>query len=257
MLERLLAAIAADEGAPPFPQLRRLAYAGAPMPPDRIAHAVATLGGRLVQFYGLVEAIPPITVLTEEDHASRELLASAGRPVLGAAVQVVDAHGALVGADEVGELAVGGDHIMRSYWSSSDVPGKGLEDGWLRTGDLARQDAAGYIYLVGREADMIITGGYNVFPREIEDVLAEDPAVAEAAVVGVPHSDWGEAVTAFVVPARGKVIELARLEELCAARLAGFKKPKAIRVVEELPRTSIGKVSRQSLKELALKGGAK
>jgi acyl-CoA synthetase (AMP-forming)/AMP-acid ligase II len=137
------------------------------------------------------------------------------------------------------------------------VPAKGLEDGWLRTGDLARQEGAGYIYLVGRKADMIITGGYNVFPREIENLLAEDPAVAEAAVVGVPHSDWGEAVTAFVVPARGQVIQLGRLERLCATRLAGFKKPKTIQIVEELPKTSVGKVSRQSLKDLALKGEAK
>jgi acyl-CoA synthetase (AMP-forming)/AMP-acid ligase II len=248
MLERVVAVLA-DRGEPePLPALRRVLYAGAPMRPERIAAANAVLGDRLVQFYGLVEAIPPLTVLGRADHAEPALLSSAGRPVLGVAVTVTGPDGEPVPMGEVGELAIGGDHVMDGYWDNPDSTVKAVVDGWLRTGDMARLDERGYVFLVDRKADMIITGGYNVMPREVELVIAEDPAVAEAAVVGLPDPDWGEAVTAFVVAAPGASVDVERLRDLCAARLSGFKKPKRIVVVDDLPRSSTGKVARGALK---------
>jgi acyl-CoA synthetase (AMP-forming)/AMP-acid ligase II len=252
MLERVLAALpAAVDPAQRFPALRRVTYAGAPMAPERIEVARDALAGRLVQFYGLVEAIPPVTVLAADEHAERRLLPSAGRAVLGVALDVVGEDGATVPPGEIGELVVGGDHVMAGYWGLDDATGKAIRDGWLWTGDMAHRDGDGYVTLVDRKGDMIITGGYNVFPREIEEVLAEDPAVAEVAVVGVPDADWGEAVTAFVVAAGGADVDLPRLQELCASRLSSFKKPKTIRVVDDLPKTATGKIARKAVRDTA------
>jgi acyl-CoA synthetase (AMP-forming)/AMP-acid ligase II len=256
MLERVLATFDAD--APPeFEALRRVAYAGAPMEPARIAAANELLGGRLVQFYGLVEAIPPITVLTQADHREAELLSSAGRPAPGVAVAITGDDGEPIGAGERGELAIGGAHVMGGYWGNQDATVKSIEHGWLRTGDVAWQDERGYVHLVDRKADMIITGGFNVMPREVELALTETDGVAEAAVIGVPDPTWGEAVTAFVVAADGAVVDPGALMDHCAERLSGFKKPKRIEVVESLPKASTGKISRSALRaEVAARSGA-
>ena len=248
MLERVVDAVAASPRGR-LDSLRRVAYAGAPMPPDRIAHANEVLGGRLVQFYGMVEAIPPLTVLDADGHRVPELLASAGRPVPGAALRVVAEGGTAEAAPgETGELMVGGDHVMAGYWSNTEATTKSLVNGWLRTGDIARMDERGNVYLVDRRADMIITGGFNVMPREIEAVIEGHPLVAEAAVVGLPDREWGEAVTAFVVPVAGESPSADELRRLCADRLAAYKKPKRIELVKELPKGSTGKVSRAALR---------
>lgn len=248
MLERVVAVLAEAHGSDPLAPLRRMLYAGAPMAPDRIATADSMLGNRLIQFYGLVEAIPPITILNRADHTDARLRGSAGRPALGVAVEVVDGEDAPVGIGDVGELTIGGDHVMDGYWQNEESTVKTVVNGWLRTGDMARVDAYGYVFLVDRKADMIITGGYNVMPREIELIIGEDPAVAEVAVVGLPDADWGEAVTAFVVPSAGAEIDIERLRGLCAAGLSSFKKPKRIEVVGQLPKSSTGKVARSALK---------
>lgn len=247
MLERLLTTFDGDQPAA-LPHLRRLAYAGAPMAPDRIAVADRTLSGRLVQFYGLVEAIPPLTVLTPGDHRHPALRTSAGRPVPGVAVMVVDEDDRPLPPGERGELLIGGLHVMDGYWADDEATVKSVEQGWLRTGDLAWRDEDGYVYLVDRKADMIITGGFNVMPREVELVLGEHDAVGEVAVVGLPDPTWGEAVTAFVVPRPGRAIDVDALHAHCADRLSGFKKPKRIELVGELPKGSTGKVSRAALR---------
>jgi acyl-CoA synthetase (AMP-forming)/AMP-acid ligase II len=251
MVERLLDVLDAAPDRARFPALKRLAYAGAPMAPARIASAADALGGRLVQFYGMVEAIPPITVLTPADHRSDDLRRSAGRPTMGSAVAVIDDHGAPVQSGVHGELVIGGLHVMAGYWADDEATDKSLEDGWLRTGDMAWQDDDGYVYLVDRKSDMIITGGFNVMPREIELVLEDAPDIAEVAVVGIPDTTWGEAVTAFVVPRPGVRIDPEALHALCTAKLSGFKRPKRIEVVRDLPKTSTGKVSRSALRDRA------
>ncbi|MBS1842803.1 MAG: AMP-binding protein [Actinobacteria bacterium] len=250
MLERVLAALpsgrAPDEQVP---SLRRIAYAGAPMAPARITNALQLIGPRLVQFYGMVEAIPPLTVLSRADHVHADRLTAAGRPVLGAAIRIVDDDFQPVPDGESGELLVGGSHVMAGYWEDDDSTGKTLRDGWLRTGDLARVDADGLIHLGDRMADMIISGGYNVMPREIEEVIDRDPDVAEVAVVGVPDVEWGEVVTAVIVPAPGASPSGDAISAACAAALSGFKKPRAIHFAAELPKGSTGKIMRRRVRE--------
>jgi acyl-CoA synthetase (AMP-forming)/AMP-acid ligase II len=228
--------------------LRRMAYAGAPMAPDRIQAANRALGGSMVQFYGMVEAIPPLTVLRRADHDRPELLGSAGRAVLGAELEVVGETGDPVPDGVEGELVVRGDHAMAGYWGLREATGKALRDGALWTGDIARRTPDGYVTIVDRRHDLIISGGYNVFPREVEDVLAADPALAEVAVVGLPDPDWGQAVTALVVPRPGAQVDVERLRERCRQHLAAFKRPKRIEVVEALPKTPAGKTDKKALR---------
>ncbi|HET8662333.1 MAG TPA: AMP-binding protein, partial [Micromonosporaceae bacterium] len=186
----------------PLSGLKMLGYAGAPMPPNQIRQAYERLTPRLVQYYGLVEAIPPVTVLGVADHAAGladrpELLASAGRPALGVELQVVDESGVPLPAGEIGEVVTRGDHVMPGYWAhAGDI--KAVDaGGWLHTGDLGRLDGQGRLWLVDRKGDMIITGGYNVYPREVEDVIAEVPGVDEVAVVGVADPEWGQRIVAL------------------------------------------------------------
>lgn len=248
MLERVLATFDAEAEAPELPALRRIAYAGAPMTAPRITAANQVFRGRLVQFYGLVEAIPPITVLTQEDHRDPDLLTSAGRPPLGVATAITDEAGVPVATGAPGELSIGGLHVMPGYWGNDEATVKSIDGGWLRTGDVAWRDERGYIHLVDRKADMIISGGFNVMPREVELALTERGEVAEAAVIGVPDPMWGEAVTAFVVATAGAEVDVDALMAHCADKLSGFKKPKRIEVVEDLPKAATGKISRSVLR---------
>jgi fatty-acyl-CoA synthase/long-chain acyl-CoA synthetase len=167
--------------------------------------------------------------------------------VLGVKLEIVDDEGNRLPPGEVGEVAVSGDHVMAGYWGVGGGDGKTLRDGRLRTGDMGRLDEEGYLFLVDRRGDMIITGGYNVYPSEVEDALRAHAAVQDVVVVGVPHPDWGQAVTAFVVASEGSGLTEADLQDTCAARLASFKKPKEIVFVDELPTTAIGKVDRKAL----------
>jgi acyl-CoA synthetase (AMP-forming)/AMP-acid ligase II len=244
MVERVIA-----ERPPPagLSSLRRVTYAGAPMAVDRIQAANQVLGGAMVQFYGMVEAIPPLTVLRHRDHDRPDRLGSAGRAVVGAGGDLVEADGAGVPDGVEGELVVRGDHVMAGYWGLEDATGKAIRDGALWTGDMARRTPDGYVTIIDRRHDMIITGGYNVFPREVEDVLAADPAVAEVAVIGQPDLQWGQAVTALVVAEASAPVDLERLRDRCLA-LAAFKRPKRIEVVAALPRTAAGKVDKKALR---------
>jgi acyl-CoA synthetase (AMP-forming)/AMP-acid ligase II len=247
MLDRVVAVAEARDERPAFERLNAVLYAGSPMAPDRVRAARALFKGKLLQFYGLVEAIPPVTVLSREDHQRDEKLGSTGQPVLGVKLEIVDDEGNRLPPGEVGEVAVSGDHVMAGYWGVGGGDGKTLRDGRLRTGDMGRLDEEGYLFLVDRRGDMIITGGYNVYPSEVEDALRAHAAVQDVVVVGVPHPDWGQAVTAFVVACEGSGLTEADLHDTCAARLASFKKPKEIVFVDELPTTAIGKVDRKAL----------
>jgi acyl-CoA synthetase (AMP-forming)/AMP-acid ligase II len=244
MVSRLLA------HGEPLTRLKMLGYAGAPMPPELIRRAYHELTPFLVQYYGLVEAIPPVTVLDAADHGrgltgAPELLTSAGRAALGVALRVVDEEGRALPPGEVGEVVTRGDHVMSGYWSGDAGSVKTVDDGgWLHTGDLGRLDESGRLWLVDRKGDMIITGGYNVYPREVEEVIAEVPGVDGVAVVGVADPDWGQRVVALF----GGSAETAAVDAHCRARLAPYKKPKEVRRVEAFPLNATGKIAKNVLR---------
>lgn len=253
MIARLLAHPDANRDA--FSDLRMLAYAGAPMPPEQMRQAYDRLTPNLVQYYGLVEAIPPVTVLSTADHArglsdEPSLLGSAGRAALGVEVAVVDEGGRPMPADEVGEVITRGDHVMAGYWNAENRAdlAKSVRDGWLHTGDLGRLGADGHLWLVDRKGDMIISGGYNIYPREVEDVVAEVPGVHEVAVLGLPDADWGERVVAVYTTKNGSDVDEQVIMDHCRSRLASYKKPKELRRVDEFPLSGTGKIAKKVLR---------
>lgn len=254
MVTRLLATPGVDWDT--FADLRMLGYAGAPMPPEQMRQAWERITPNLVQYYGLVEAIPPVTVLDSADHArglsdEPELLTSAGRPALGVEIRVVDEDGRPVLAGETGEVVTRGDHVMRGYWNADNREdlSKSLRDGWLHTGDLGRMNDDGHLWLVDRKGDMIISGGYNIYPREVEEVVAEAPGVAEVVVMGISDADWGQRIVALVTARPGANVDETAVLEHCRQRMASYKKPKEVRVLESFPLNSTGKIAKQMLRE--------
>lgn len=254
MIARLLAVDGINRET--LSRLKMLAYAGAPMPPEQMRQAFERLTPNLVQYYGLVEAIPPVSVLDRELHArgldgEPGLLSSAGRPALGVELAILDESGAVVAAGQSGEVITRGDHIMAGYWNAEarkDLS-KSLVDGWLHTGDLGRMDAEGNLWLIDRKGDMIISGGYNIYPREVEDVVAEVRGVAEVAVIGVKDADWGQRVVALVTALPGELVDVDAVLEHCQTRMASYKKPKEVRVVATFPLNSTGKIAKKVLRE--------
>lgn len=234
-----------------------LGYAGAPMPPEQIRQCFERITPHMAQYYGLVEAIPPVTVLGFEDHAvgiseTEELLSSAGLPCVGVELRIVDEDGKDVPSGEIGEVISRGDHVMRGYYGQAGADAtvtKAVREGWLHTGDLGRLDAQGRLFLVDRKGDMIISGGYNIYPREIEDVIAEVPGVHEVAVVGVSDPEWGQHVTALFTVQSGAKVTPESVIEHCKSRMASYKKPKDVRIVESFPLNSTGKIAKKVLRE--------
>ena len=233
--------------------LRTLAYGSAPMSPARLREALELFGPVFVQFYAQTEIPQIVTTLGKREHeyaleaGREELLASAGKPELMADVRIVDIEtGEPLPPTEEGEIVATAPYRLREYHDRPEATRETLTDGWVRTGDVGRIDEDGYLYLLGRRNDMIVTGGMNVYPAEVEDALAEHPAVGSVAVFGVPHDDWGEAVTAAVVPS-DEVTE-AELLSYADETLADYKKPKSVQFVDELPTTSYGKVDKQALR---------
>ncbi|MEV6526018.1 AMP-binding protein [Longispora sp. NPDC051575] len=226
-----------------LPELRMLAYAGAPMPPEQIRRAMAHLTPNLVQYYGLVEAIPPVTILDAADHARDDLLSSAGRPGIGVDLRIVDEEGRPVADGEIGEVVTRGEHVMGGYWGEAGDTHRVVRDGWLHTGDLGRieQDR---LWLVDRKGDMIITGGYNVYPSEVEAVIAEVHGVREVAVIGVPDPDWGQRIVALYTGTATP----EDVDRHCRSRLASFKKPKEIHARADFPLNSTGKIAKNVLR---------
>jgi long-chain acyl-CoA synthetase len=223
--------------------LRHLQYAASPISPEVQRRILEWLPEcDVVQFYGMTEAAPTVTRLSGSDHRERpDRLTSMGTPVPGVQAEVRAPRG------EVGELWVRGPNIMLGYWNRPDATAEALVDGWYRTGDLAREDDDGYLYMVDRAKDMIITGAENVYSVEIEAVLAQHPAVDEVAVFGIPDERWGEAVHAVVVP-RGDVT-IDELIAHCRASLGGFKVPRTIELREQpLPKSGAGKLLKHRLR---------
>ena len=230
--------------------LRTAIYGASPMPRPVIEQAMDAWGRRFAQYYGQTEAPLCLTVLDAQDHADATLLGSCGQPALDAEILVTDDAGAPVTPGEIGEIRVRAPFTMAGYHAADDLNAEMFAgDGWVRTRDMARVDERGYLYLVDRRSDMIITGGYNVYPREVEDVLLAQPSVAQAVVVGAPDDTWVEAVTAFVVPAPGATLDEAVLQAAVRDRLAGYKVPKTVRAVDSVPLSPVGKVLRRALRE--------
>lgn len=236
--------------------LRLLSYGAAPMSPARIREAWAAFGPVLAQGYGAAETTGGVVGLSIADHARAisgerpELLYACGRALGESDVQVLDEAGQPVQGDAIGEICVRGPDVFAGYWRAPALTQEVLgEDGWLRTGDLARVDEEGYIHIVDRKKEMLVSGGFNVYPREVESVLAQHPAVYEACVIGVPDAHWGEAVKAVVVLRDGQSADAQALMDFCEGRLAGFKRPRSIDFVTALPRNSNGKLSRKDVRE--------
>jgi long-chain acyl-CoA synthetase len=172
-------------------------------------------------------------------------------PVL---VRIADAAGATLPFGEIGEILVSGSIVMRGYWQNPQATAKTIREGWLWTGDMGAMDADGFVTLHDRSKDMIISGGSNIYPREVEEVLLEHEHVAEVAVVGRPEADWGEVVVAFVVPVAGQAVTRAELDAHCIAQIARFKRPKDYRFVAELPKNNYGKILKTKLRTILENG---
>ncbi|WP_224447967.1 AMP-binding protein [Haloprofundus salilacus] len=265
----------AYDGGRDTSSLKNVYYAGSPMSAARLAEGMERFGDVFVQSYAQMECPMLVTLLDRDDHrraldGNEERLASAGREVDIAHVRVVDDDGREVSTGEPGEVVVTGPHVTPGYLNlpeeteaafselpTSDANGESeaqeASGRWLHTGDIGRLDDEGYLYIMDRKKDMIITGGMNVFPREVEEVVIEHEEVSNAAVIGVPDDYWGEKVTAIVEPRPDADVDADRLAaevtERCAESLAAYKKPKTVEVVDELPRSSYGKVLKTELRE--------
>ena len=237
-----------DAGRFDTSSMRSWSSGAAPLPLEIVAPFEQTFGGRILEGYGLTEASP---VVSAHRFSGVRKLGSVGQPIPGVEVAILDDADRALPEDEVGEVCVRGANVMQGYYGLPEETARALRNGWLHTGDMGRLDADGYLYIVERKKDLIIRGGFNIYPREVEEVLYAHPAVAEAAVVGMRDPLMGEEVLAFVGLKRGAAVDGGALIEFCQARLAKYKCPKQIRFVESLPKSPIGKILRKELRSLA------
>ncbi|MEO7398780.1 MAG: AMP-binding protein [Ilumatobacteraceae bacterium] len=236
--------------------LRTIVYGGAPMYLADLEDALAVFGPRLTQIYGQGETPMTITALSAADHADRnhprwkDRMRSVGVARTDVDVCVVDDDGHELPTGEVGEVVVQGDVVMAGYWKQPEATAEALRDGWLHTGDVGSFDEDGYLTLRDRSKDLIISGGMNIYPREVEEALVRHPGVRAASVVGRPDEEWGEAVVAFVVAADGAIPpSLEELDRTCLDHIARFKRPKEYRFVDALPTNNYGKVLKRELRD--------
>ena len=230
--------------------LETIFYGASPMSPVRLQEAIRTLGPIFFQFYGQTECPQTACVLRKEEHDPDDLarLATCGRPVPWIRVGLLGDDGNEVPTGEAGELCVRGPLVMKGYWNKPEESKAALEGDWLHTGDVARQDESGYLTIVDRKKDMIISGGFNVFPREVEDVISTHPMVASVAVVGVPDDKWGESVKAVVVPRPGGTIDVEELIALVKERKGAHYAPKSVDIVESIPMSPLGKPDKKAVR---------
>lgn len=232
-----------------FPSMKIFLSGAAPCP-MQIYEAFQKKGLAFKEGYGLTEAGPNNFYINPEEAQLKR--GSVGKPMMFNSITLEKTNGREATANEVGELLIRGKHAFSFYWNNEQATKETMTDGWIRTGDLARRDEQGYYYIVGRKKDMIITGGENIYPLEIEHWLAEHPAIEEAAVIGLPDEKWGEVVAAFIVFKEWSITE-GELKTYCEAKLGRYKIPKKFIQVNELPKTHVGKIDKKKLKEMALK----
>jgi fatty-acyl-CoA synthase len=230
--------------------LQTIMYGASPIAPARMAEALESIGPVFCQLYGQTECAGLATALWRAEHDRHDLhrLTSCGRPIPGVRVTVRDDEGQSVPDGEPGEICVQGPGVMLGYWKQPDLTAAALDLGWLRTGDVAVRDAEGYFYIVDRKKDMIVSGGFNIFPREIEDVLAAHPAVSNVAVIGVPDAKWGEAVKALIVTRPGAAVATDDIVGLVRDKKGPVYAPKSVEFLDALPLTPVGKADKKALR---------
>ena len=229
--------------------LKSIVYGGAPMYVEDLKEAMARIGPVFVQLFAQTESPMTGTYMRAEEHIldgpGSERLASCGHARSGMEIAILDEDDRRVALGETGEICIKGPALMNGYWNQPEATAETLRNGWLHTGDIGRMDEYGYVYILDRTKDMVISGGLNVYPREIEEVLLRHPAISQAAVIGVPDAKWGEAVKAVVV---GNGLSEAEVIAFAAEHLAGYKKPKSVEFMDDLPKTTYGKVDKKAIR---------
>ena len=234
-----------------FSRLKYMLYGASPIPAALLKECIDVFQCGFVQMYGMTETTGTIVALPPEDHVEgSERMRSAGKALPGVELAILDADGSRLPPGEVGEIATRSGSNMAGYWNLPEATVRTIDkDGWLRTGDAGYMDKDGYLYIHDRIKDMIISGGENIYPAEVESAICDHPDVAEAAVIGIPDDQWGEAVKAIVVMKPGKRATAADLINFTRERIAGFKTPKTVDFLEALPRNPSGKILRRHLRE--------
>ena len=236
--------------------LKRMFYAASPMPFELLKKGIQKWGPIFIQVYGATENGPYVTILTRKQHnlldrplEEQKVLTSAGFPQIGVHIRIVNGESEDVDPGEVGEIIVHSKAIMQEYWLKPEETCRTLINGWIQTGDMGRYDEKGYIYIVDRKRDMIVSGGENIYPREVEEILYAHPAVHEAAVIGIPDQYWVEKVHAIVVLKKGTSVTAEEMISFCKQNLARYKAPKSVEFVDVLPRNPSGKILKRELRE--------
>lgn len=235
--------------------LKMFLYGASPMPVPVLRKAIETFNSIFLHSYGLTEASPGVSFLRAEDHVLEgpeekvSRLASCGKEIFNVEARVVNEQGIDVKLGKVGEIIVKSDSVMKGYWKLPEETADTIKKGWLHTGDIATVDEEGYIFIVDRKKDMIISGGENIYPREVEEALYAHPSILEAVVIGVPDEQWGEAVKAFVVLKGREKVSEEEIIDFCKKNMASYKKPKSVEFIDALPRNPVGKVLKRELRE--------
>ncbi len=235
--------------------LKGIFYGTAPIAVGPLKKAMQLLKCEFSQVYGMTETFVPVSILKAEDHVldgspeEDRRMSSAGREVMGVRVKILDDNEQEVAGGQTGEIVVRGENVMKGYWNQPELTKQVLKDGWFYTGDMGKLDEDRYLYIVDRKKDMIISGGENIYAKEVEDVLFAHPAVAQAVVIGVPDNTWGEAVKGLVIKKKGAEVGEEELIGFCKTRLASYKKPKSIEFLEDFPKSTAGKVLKRELRE--------
>ena len=244
-----------DFGKYDLSSMKLMWYGASPMPLEVLKRGFKVFGNIFGEGYGQSESGPAITHMSKEDHevlnkqgADQKHLMSAGKPDIGVQVRIVDESENDCEPGVIGEIIVKSKHIMVGYWKKPEDTKNTIVDGWLQTGDMGYYDENGYIYIADRKKDIIITGGENVFPREVEEVLYQHPAILEATVIGIPDPYWVEKVHAIIVLRKDEAITAEEVIEFCKKRIAGYKTPKSIEFVADLPKNASGKIVKKELR---------
>lgn len=242
-----------------FESVRNIIYGASQMPREALKRGLQLWGPKFVQYYGQTEAPLILSLLNNEDHLGddpelEKRLLSCGRPVSTASIKIIDESGQDLPVGEMGEIIVKSSQNMIGYWKEPSLTAETIKGGWIHTRDMGFIDEQGFLTLVDRKSDMIITGGFNVYPREIEEVLYQHPAIVAAAVVGVPDEKWVETIKAFVVLRPNHQVTAAEIMDFCKDKLASYKKPTSVEFVDDLPKSAVGKVVRRVLREPYWKG---